>query len=68
MKEEKEKDNEEMKNNNIGKVLDNKPSPITCKFKDEYNRYKILSLHNKIEKTHIKKGKILERDRYTKYK
>ena len=32
------------------------------------DRYKILSLYNKIEKTYIKKGKILERARYTKYK
>ena len=46
IEEEKEKDNKEMKNNNIGKVLDNKPSPITCKFKDEYNRCKMLKIKN----------------------
>ena len=49
-----------MKNDNIGEVLHNEPSLIVYKFKDKYNRYKMLSLYNETEKTHIKKGKILE--------
>ena len=66
MKEEKEKDNEEMKEEDVAKVLDNQLSPITCKFKDEYNRYKMFSLQNEIEKAYIEEGKILEKARHTK--
>ena len=57
-----------MKNDNIGEVLHNEPFFIVCKFKDEYNRNKMLSLYNETEKTHIKKGKISEGARCTKCK